>query len=115
MAPAVPMMWNGETILVESDTTIDVPVVAAQLDVPTGFEQVSSASVPMPNFERVLGFISSCSEAFHDALEQIPGPEEATIEFGVKLAGEAGLPVLTKVSSEATIKVTLKWKTNGAK
>jgi hypothetical protein len=37
-------------------------------------------------------------------------PSELTLEFGVKLAGEGGLPFVTKVSGEATFKVAAKWQ-----
>lgn len=36
-------------------------------------------------------------------------PSELTLEFGVKLAGEMGIPLVTKGSSEGTFQVTAKW------
>lgn len=36
-------------------------------------------------------------------------PSELTLEFGVKLAGEAGLPLVTKGSVEGTFQVSAKW------
>lgn len=38
------------------------------------------------------------------------GPQELTLEFGVKLAGELGLPLVTKGSAEGTFQVTAKWE-----
>jgi Trypsin-co-occurring domain 1 len=36
-------------------------------------------------------------------------PNDLTLEFGVKLAGEAGIPLVTKGSAEGTFKVKAKW------
>jgi hypothetical protein len=36
-------------------------------------------------------------------------PDMFEIEFGVKLAGEAGIPLVTKGTAEGTLKVTAKW------
>ena len=36
-------------------------------------------------------------------------PAELTLQFGVKLAGEAGVPLVTKGSVEGTFQVTAKW------
>jgi hypothetical protein len=40
-------------------------------------------------------------------------PDEVVLEFGVKLAGEAGLPLVTKGSVEGSIQVTVTWKLAG--
>jgi hypothetical protein len=37
-------------------------------------------------------------------------PAELTLQFGVKLAGEAGIPLVTKGSAEGTFQVTAKWE-----
>jgi hypothetical protein len=36
-------------------------------------------------------------------------PDELTLEFGVKLAGEKGIPLVAKATAEGTFKVTAKW------
>jgi NTP-dependent ternary system trypsin peptidase co-occuring protein len=43
-----------------------------------------------------------------EALESAK-PSELTLEFGVKLAGEAGIPLVTKGSVEGTFQVSAKW------
>lgn len=45
-----------------------------------------------------------------DAGFQEAKPDELTLEFGVKLAGKAGIPLVTEGSAEATFKVVAKWK-----
>jgi hypothetical protein len=36
-------------------------------------------------------------------------PEELSLEFGIKLAGEAAIPFITSTSVEGSFKVTAKW------
>lgn len=36
-------------------------------------------------------------------------PDEFSVEFGVTLAGEAGVPLVTKGEASASFKVTAKW------
>jgi hypothetical protein len=50
----------------------------------------------------------SIQEEVEEAMEEAV-PNELTLEFGVKLTGETGIPMLTKVSAEGTLKVTAKW------
>ena len=37
--------------------------------------------------------------------------EEVTLEFGVEISGEAGIPYISKGSAKSNFKVTLKYKT----
>ena len=41
-------------------------------------------------------------------------PDEFEIEFGVKLAGEAGIPLVSKGSAECNFKVKAKWHLSSA-
>ena len=36
-------------------------------------------------------------------------PDKIEVEFGLKFGGEGGLPIVTKVSGEASLQVTLTW------
>lgn len=53
------------------------------------------------------------ASALHDAIETIPNPpSEASVEFGIKLSGEAGNVIVSKVAAEANYTVKLSWKIN---
>ena len=39
-------------------------------------------------------------------------PEKVTLEFGVQLGGEAGVPFVTKGTAQANVKVSIEWKLN---
>jgi len=42
-------------------------------------------------------------------------PSEVTVEFGITLGGEAGVPFVTKGKADATFKVTSMWSISSAK
>jgi hypothetical protein len=37
-------------------------------------------------------------------------PNKVTLEFGLQLGGEAGVPFVTKGTAEANVKVTIEWE-----
>jgi hypothetical protein len=42
-------------------------------------------------------------------------PSEVSVEFGITLGGEAGVPFVTKGKADATFKVTSTWSTGSGK
>jgi|SRR6185312_7125519 hypothetical protein len=57
-----------------------------------------------------------CATLHTKALGAIKGvkPDEFEIEFGVTLAGEIGIPMVSKGSAECNFVVTAKWKNLGS-
>ncbi|RME35620.1 MAG: hypothetical protein D6793_07055 [Thermoflexia bacterium] len=63
-------------------------------------------------FERVMETVRTVACGFRDGLERLEEktrPDEATLEFGLKLGGETDVAVV-KASGEAAFKVSLTWK-----
>lgn len=63
-------------------------------------------------FERVMETVRAVARGFRDGLERLEEktrPDEATLEFGLKLGGETDVAVV-KASGEAAFKVSLTWK-----
>lgn len=57
--------------------------------------------------------IAEVCRAIHERVGEVLNevkPDEMTLEFGVKLAGKAGIPLVTEGSAEATFKINAKWK-----
>lgn len=56
--------------------------------------------------------IADVCRTLQDRIQKALGdskPAELTLEFGVKLAGETGIPLVTKGSVEGTFQVTATW------
>jgi hypothetical protein len=83
----------------------------------SGMGGTSAATTPeeILNRFRVVGdAITNVCGTIYDrvqfALESgVKIPNEFTVEFAIKLAGKAGIPLVTEGSAEGTFKVTAKW------
>ncbi|HMU47595.1 MAG TPA: CU044_2847 family protein [Chitinophagaceae bacterium] len=63
-------------------------------------------------FEKITGVIELAGQAIVDKISQIASkPSECSIEFGINVGGEAGIPFVTKGTVGANFKVTITWKT----
>ena len=61
----------------------------------------------------ILGYSSIVLNAVKET--NLMSPESVTLEFGVQLGGEAGVPFITKGTVQANVKVTVVWKVNREK
>ncbi len=64
-------------------------------------------------FDKVMGTVRTAALGFRDGLSKLEKkarPDEATLEFGLTLGGEAGVAVAAKATGEAAFKVSLTWK-----
>jgi hypothetical protein len=119
MSKAVAVQIEGKTLLVETDDTITVPAgqvreSARGKRIPESAREMASINDLRQNFADVNDVIVAWCNNLYSAAEKIQTPERFVIEFGVKLAGEAGVPMLTKASGEASFKVTVEWKKGSA-
>lgn len=123
MSKAVQVRMGERTFLAETDNTVEMPTglvveaTARQVSglspderLPDGAQEVVSREEIEQKFADVKQVIISCCNSLHDAVASIPRPEKFAIEFGIKLAGEYGVPMLTKASGEANFKITVEWK-----
>jgi hypothetical protein len=115
MTKAIEIQMGDRALFVETDETVEIPAGRILIAVPDksrpdGAEPVVSIEEIERNFGEVKDVIITCCNNLYSAIESIPRPERFAVEFGVKLAGEAGIPMLTKASGEANFKVTVEWK-----
>jgi len=121
MAKAIKMTAGGQSFLVETDESVSVPTELQHLSrkslegVPPGMEAVVDIAKVGRQFAEVQDMILACCNGLYEALVRLPHPERVAVEFGVKLGGEAGVPMLTKASGEANFKVSVEWKPPPAK
>lgn len=116
MTKAVPMQVNGVSFLVETDESVQMPAGFARPrgatleGVPDGMDAVASVGQLERQFADVQNLIVTCCNSLYESLARLPHPERVAVEFGVKLGGEAGVPMLTKASGEANFRVSIEWK-----
>jgi hypothetical protein len=116
MSKAIKMKAGEVTFLIETDESVEVPADLKPMSskilegVPSGMEPVVDITKVERHLADVRDLIITCSKGLLEAMASIPTPEKVTVEFGIKLAGEAGVPMLTKASGEANFKVSIEWK-----
>jgi len=115
MPTAIVVTTSNKSFLVETDDSVSLPElhpdVAERLPgLPPGMAPVVDRERLHREFAEVEEVIVTCCDRLFAALRRIPDPERIGVEFGVKLAGEAGVPMLTKASAEANFKVTVDWR-----
>ena len=116
MSKAIQMKVDGMSILVETDQAVELPPGAGEVQrrpmpgVPGGMRPVSNAGDLGRQFGEVQELIVACCSNLFQGLARLPQAEKVAIEFGVKLGGEAGVPMLTKATGEASFKVSVEWR-----
>jgi len=94
---------NGQFILVE----IDEPDEAGTVRVGRVGDKIEEAKETL---EQALGNLEPVAKAVINKIRGlVDAPDEISVEFGLKLAGNAGV-ILASASVEANYKVSLKWK-----
>ena len=98
---------SGRTVYVEVDESPEV--IAGQA---AGGEIAGGGDRILQDLQDVALTIADVCRTIQErtvaALEKAK-PSELTLEFGIKLAGETGIPLVTKGSVEGTFQVTAKW------
>ncbi|MCP4274513.1 MAG: hypothetical protein GY781_21520 [Gammaproteobacteria bacterium] len=61
-------------------------------------------------FAVAISKIKPAAEAVLKTFHEMNTPEEIGLEFGIKFNARAGVAIFASVDSEATFKVSLKWK-----
>ena len=109
----VVLRQGSRRIRVESDTRLTdaaAPVVVAQEGIPAGLQPVRAIDDIREGIDDVKKLIIDTADTLYEAIDAMAArPTKVTAEFGIKFGGEAGFPVLTKVSAEAEVKVTVEW------
>ena len=116
MSKAILVKAEGISFLMETDDAVEVPVEfgcspGSTLEgVPGGMDAVASVGQLERQFAEVQNLILTCCNSLYESLSRLPHPERVAVEFGVKLGGEVGVPILAKASGEANFKVSVEWK-----
>lgn len=116
MSKAIKMTYGQKTFLIETDDTVKVPAELQVLPnqrldgIPEGMQPVVDLAKVERDFLEVRELIVTCCNGLFDSISKLKNPKKVAVEFGIKLAGEAGVPMLTKASGEANFSVSIEWQ-----
>ena len=122
MAQAIYLSAGNERILIETDAEVTLPAGAepspgaaytAAPGVPRGMQPVlgrASGEFLVREFSEVRALIVTCCNNLYESMAELNHPDSIALEFGIKLASEAGVPMLARASGEANFKISIEWK-----
>ncbi|MBD2232108.1 CU044_2847 family protein [Phormidium tenue] len=101
---------DGTVIYIETTGTLDeVPADTSSLPEGTTRTAKGASEQVVRSFQAMQGTIRAYTSYTLNAFRQMAGAnvDKVTLEFGVKVAGEAGVPYVTKGTADANLKITV--------
>jgi Trypsin-co-occurring domain 1 len=115
MTQLIPLRLDDGTILyIEAtedvqESTVKVNENDEEVVVTRGNSSVSQPQQILQNFQAIEGTIRSYTTYTLNAFRHlaIANIDKVTLEFGIKVGGEAGIPYVTKGTAESNLKITV--------
>lgn len=101
---------DGTVIYIEATEEINAPVVDQESGklISKGGQNNAQSQIDH-NFQAIEGTIRAYTSYTLNAFKQvaIANVDKVTLKFGIKVAGEAGIPYITKGTAESNLEVTV--------
>ena len=115
MTQLIPLRLDDGTVLYVEATenveanTLEVIENEEEAAVTRGNSSVSHPQQVLQNFQAIEGTIRSYTTYTLNAFRHlaIANVDKVTLEFGIKVGGEAGIPYVTKGTAESNLKITV--------
>lgn len=101
---------NGAVIYVEASDDVTAPDIPIQTEVDEDSREEKGAVEDVQKaFQAMKGTIQSYTQYTLDAFRDVAAAnvDKVTLEFGIKVAGEVGVPYVTKGTAESNLKITV--------
>ncbi|MEH1863111.1 MAG: CU044_2847 family protein [Nostoc sp.] len=107
---------DGTIIYIEATNNVDAPPVITEVSpegeealIDKGWDADAAQKQIVQNFQAIEGTIRAYTVYSLNAFKKIPvaNIDKVTLEFGIKVGGEAGIPYVTKGTAESNLKVTV--------
>ena len=107
---------DGTIIYIEATNNVDAPPVITESPegeeealIDKGWNADAAQKQIVQNFQAIEGTIRAYTVYSLNAFKKIPvaNIDKVTLEFGIKVGGEAGIPYVTKGTAESNLKITV--------
>lgn len=102
---------DGTIIYIETTEDLNPPLVVPSAPSPEGPTRTAkgASETVVRSFQAMQGTIRAYTAYTLGAFRQMAGAnvDKVTLEFGVQVAGEAGIPYVTKGTADASLKITV--------
>ena len=113
MTSLTPLQIDDNTIIyIESSESVEVPATPSPEKGLVTYGDTSTSEKIRENFDRLKSTLTHYTLSTIDAFKQasntdIANIDKVTLKFGVKIAGEAGIPYITKGTAESNLEITV--------
>jgi hypothetical protein len=113
MTSLTPLQIDDNTIIyIESSESVEVPVTPFLEKGLVTYGDTSTSEKIRENFDRLKSTLTHYTLNTIDAFKQasntdIANIDKVTLKFGIKIAGEAGIPYITKGTAESNLEITV--------
>ncbi|MCA6583996.1 MAG: hypothetical protein IM537_21690 [Pseudanabaena sp. M57BS1SP1A06MG] len=113
MTSLTPLQIDDNTIIyIESSESVEVPVTPFPEKGLVTYGDTSTSEKIRENFDRLKSTLTHYTLNTIDAFKQasntdIANIDKVTLKFGIKIAGEAGIPYITKGTAESNLEITV--------
>lgn len=112
MAQLTPItLDDGAVIYIEAAEDVETPAGHLDSPPPEGATRRAKGAgeQALKSFQAMQGTIRAYTRYTLNAFKQMSGAnvDKVTLEFGIKVAGEAGVPYVTKGTAESNLKITV--------
>lgn len=114
MTSLTPLQIDDNIIIyIEASEAVDVPTISSnEQGLVTYGDTSAHAEKIKENFDRLKSTLTHYTLSTIDAFKKanntdIANIDKVTLKFGIKLAGEAGIPYITKGTAESNLEITV--------
>lgn len=113
MTSLTPLQIDDNTIIyIESSESVEVPATLSPEKGLVTYGDTSTSEKIRENFDRLKSTLTHYTLSTIDAFKQasntdIANIDKVTLKFGIKIAGEAGIPYITKGTAESNLEITV--------
>lgn len=113
MTSLTPIQIDDNTIIyIEASEAVDIPDTSGDRGLVSYGDTVANVEKIKENFDRLKSTLTHYTLSTIDTFKKanntdIANIDKVTLKFGVKIAGEAGIPYITKGTAEANLEITV--------
>lgn len=102
---------NGQWVYMQVDENVNFPDIPAETQDDTGFEHKGIKEQAKKAVDNLGDLIRSMSDTAAKALQEsaLGNVSKVTLEFGIKLGGEAGIPYIVNGTAEGSVNVKVEF------
>lgn len=106
---------NGSEIYIQYDVEESTELQAVGAPDPIGDIAKRTEQFKQSLVATINGYSQILLDGVQQGANGLTNPNKVTLEFGLQMAGETGIPLVAKGTAQANVKVTIEWNLSNSK